>query len=158
MKRAVYASVLYLVISGSTLAAEPGCEITSFGIFGNNELFGVRPAPGAASGHERLLETDGVTTKTTTIVAKLGVRFGVTHKFTNIPAGEAVEEVIRHPPLPNRSGGTSSESRLTKNPSSFGSDFGFDYPHELAPGEWTFEFYFRGRLLCKQSFQVVVAS
>jgi Domain of unknown function (DUF3859) len=158
MKRVACAGILYITVSSAAWAAGPACEITSFGIFGDTDLVGARPAPGAAAGRERLLETDGVTTKTTTIPGRLGLRFGVTHHFHDIPPGEAIEEVIRHPPLPRRGGGTATESRVKKDPSSFGSDFGFDYPHEIVPGEWSFEFYFGGQLLCRQSFQVVVGA
>jgi len=151
-------AIFVAALTGQSLGSsvqEPSCKIEAFGIFSKSQLLGVRAAPETASGRERLYEVDGPTKQTSVIPARLGLRFGVMHRFANIPEGGVIDLTIRHPPLPTRNGGMTTESKLRKSPDSDGTDFGFDHPHELMPGTWVFDFHLSSRLLCSHTFTVV---
>lgn len=151
------AAILALAFTATANAAPPppSCKIESFGIFPKAESVGTRIAPDTPTGRVQVYRNQKMESQTATIPGKLGVRFGVAHRFSNIPAGDKIELTLRHPPLPRKSGGTSTESRTPKDPASQGSAFGFDNPQEIALGKWVFEFRHKDKLLCSQTFQVV---
>ena len=136
-------------------APAPSCRIDAFGIFPKAESVGTRVAPNTPTGRVRVYANQVMEVKTSTIPARLGLRFGVAHTFLNIPEGDKIDMTMRHPPLQKKGGGTSTESRTTKEPNSQGSAFGFDSPQEVVLGKWVFEFRHKGKLLCSQPFQVV---
>jgi hypothetical protein len=142
------------MLPSAALAQAATCSIVNFGIFRDVESYDAREAPGTAGGKEVVAHPRARIQQTDRVPGKLGVLFGVVHRFEGIPAGGIVAAVIRHPPLPKPGGGTSTESMLPKEPDASGTGFRFDRAEEIVPGEWIFEFQHEGHVLCRKSFTV----
>lgn len=138
----------------TAFAQSPSCAITNFGIFQRVTPYETREAPGTASGSEVLAHPRALVERTDRVPGKLGVLFGVVHKFSNVPRDGIVAAVVRHPPLSAKAGGKKVESVLRKDPESAATGFRFDRPEEIVLGEWTFEFQYEGNVLCRKTFRV----
>jgi hypothetical protein len=145
---------LLVVLPSAAFAQAATCSILNFGIFRNVETYDTRQAPGTAGGREVLAHPRASIQQTDRVPGKLGVLFGVVHRFEGIPAGSIVAAVIRHPPLPTPGGGTITESMLPKEPESAATGFRFDRLDEVVPGEWIFEFQHESHVLCRKAFTV----
>lgn len=145
------------MLSEPAFSATPSCEIVDYGILAQAKVLEAREAPGAATGKELIIDATRIYERTERIPARLGLRFGVRHVFRNIPADDLLEVIVTHPPMVQPSGEAITVSRVRKDPISTGTSYGFDLPSELLPGQWLFEFKYRGKLLCQQAFIVVVA-
>lgn len=143
------------LIAQPAFSAQPSCEISAFGILASQAQRGVRKAPTTVTGKVRDYEGISIQEHTDRIPARLGLRFGVQHKFQNIPAGE-LKVVITHPPIASLQGSKLTVSSANIDPSDLGTNYGFDTPSELVPGTWTFEFRHHDRLLCRKAFTVVL--
>jgi hypothetical protein len=136
-------------------AANPACEIMFYGL--------VADADGETPGSEAV--GDGGTAKfdsasfepepTSLIPAVLGTHFGVARKLENIPAGEAAQLVITHPPITMPDGTRVARSVRRVAAASYADGYRFDEPYELAPGDWVFEYLYRGERLCRHVFHVI---
>jgi len=132
----------------------PRCIILNSGIFRDVETYGSREAAVTPGGVEFLTHPRASIEQVDRVPGRLGVMFGVVHRFDGIPAGGLIAAVIRHPPLPAKGGGTMSHSLLRKESNSSATSFRFDRPDEIAPGEWTFEFQYESHILCRKTFVV----
>lgn len=147
--------MLLSLLGAGPLSAAPSCRITNFGILAPAKAKSIQPAPGTASGAHRLFDKIEIQQKTDKIPARLGTRFGVMHRFRDIPKDGKLEVLIRHPEITNLSGTKATASLNRKSPSSNGTSWGFYELWELRPGKWVFEFYLDEKLLCKKEFTVV---
>lgn len=136
------------------LAQVPGCSILNFGIFGKVETYGSREALVTPGGVEFLAHPRASVERTDRVPGRIGVLFGVVHKFEGIPAGGLIAAVIRHPPLRAKEGGMMTESLLRKEPDASATGFRFDRAEEIVPGDWTFEFQYESHVLCRKTFVV----
>jgi len=136
------------------MAQIPRCTILNSGIFRDVETYGSREADVTPGGVEFLMHPRASIEQVDRVPGRLGVMFGVVHRFDGIPAGGLIAAVIRHPPLPAKGGGTMSHSLLRKEPDSSATSFRFDRLDEIAPGEWTFEFQYESHILCRKTFVV----
>ena len=146
--------LLQLLVAVPALAQVPRCTILNSGIFRDGAAYGSREAAATPGGVEFLVHPGATIEQVDRIPARLGVMFGVVHRFDGIPAGGLIAAVIRHPPLPAREGGTMKESLLRKEPDSSATAFRFDRAEEVMPGEWTFEFQYESHVLCRKTFIV----
>src|SRR5579885_635443 len=96
--------------------AAPSCQILDYGVM---------------AGGRRVAE---VQQRTLTIPARLGVRFGIVHQIREVPDEARLEVRIHHPPMtaPGKAATSVSGGRI--NPSSAGSAYSLDEPHEVLPG------------------------
>ena len=135
-------------------AQVPHCTLLNAGIFHDIATYGSREAAVTPGGVEFLAHPGASIEQVDRIPARLGVMFGVVHRFEGIPAGGLIAAVIRHPPLPAKEGGMMKESLLRKEPESSATTFRFDRAEEVAAGEWTFEFQYESHVLCRKTFIV----
>ena len=145
---------LLSMFSVDALAQVPRCSILNYGIFRDVETHGSREALVTPGGVEFLAHPSASIEPVDRVPARLGVMFGVVHRFEDIPAHGLIAGVIRHPPLPSKQGGTMQESLLRKEPDSSATAFRFDRAEEIVAGEWTFEFRYLNHVLCRKSFIV----
>lgn len=99
---------------------------------------------------------------TTAVPGRLGLEFGLRYEIIGTPPGAEVplDFVIVYPP-PGLVDPTDpvplTESRFTQ-PERLGAPsyvgYGFENDWEIVPGDWTFEIWFEGRNLTRQSFTV----
>jgi Domain of unknown function (DUF3859) len=136
------------------LAQTPRCSILNFGIFRDVQTYGSREAGATPGGIEFLARQRASVLQTDRVPGRIGVLFGVVHRFEDIPAGGLIAAVIRHPPLPAKDGGTMTESLLRKEPDAWATGFRFDRAEEIVAGEWTFEFQYESHVLCRKTFVV----
>jgi len=146
--------VFLAVCPAAALSQVPRCSILDFGVFRDVVTYGTREAAVTPGGVEFLAHHGARVEQTERVPGRLGVMFGVVHRFDGIPAGGLIAAVIRHPPLPAKGGGTMSHSLLRKEPDSSATSFRFDRLDEIAPGEWTFEFQYESHILCRKTFVV----
>jgi len=147
-------SIALLLIALPVVAARPSCEITDYGILEPRKQEGVRDTPTTATGKVREFGAIKFKQRTERIPARLGLRFGVEHKFRNVPADGELQVLVIHPPIVKANGQTSTVSSARKNPADSGTNYGFDSEAELLSGTWAFEFKYRGNLLCRKAFTV----
>lgn len=146
--------LLLVMFPALALAQVPRCSVLSSGIFRDVATYGSREAAVTPGGVEFLAHPGASIEQVDRIPARLGVMFGVVHRFEGIPAGGLIAAVIRHPPLPAKEGGTMKESLLRKEPNSSATAFRFDRAEEIVAGEWTFEFQYESHVLCRKTFTV----
>lgn len=139
------------------LAQAPSCRILNYGIFRNVEAYEARDAPGTPGGKEVIAYPRATIDRTERVPGRLGVLFGVVHRFEGIPDGGFIAVVVRHPPLPSLEGGIRTESLLRKERDAAGTGFRFDRSEEIALGNWTFEFQYEGHVLCQKTLVVEAA-
>lgn len=154
MKPACVLPLLLLALPAAAFAQAATCTIVNFGIFRDVEPYDAREAPGTAGGREVIAHPRARIEHTDRVPGKLGLLFGVVHRFEGIPEGGFIAAVIRHPPLPVPGGGTRTASMLRKEPDAAGTGFRFDRADEILPGEWVFEFQHEGHVLCRKAFTV----
>ena len=145
---------LLVMFPALALAQVPRCTVLNAGIFRDVATYGSREAAVTPGGVEFLAYPGATIEQADRIPARLGVMFGVVHRFEGIPAGGLIAAVIRHPPLPAKEGGTMRESLLRKEPDSSATSFRFDRAEEVVAGEWTFEFQYESHVLCRKTFIV----
>jgi Domain of unknown function (DUF3859) len=143
--------LLLLALPSMVLAQTPSCSILNYGIFRNVEAYGSRETQG---GREILAKPRASIAQTDHVPGRIGVLFGVTHRFEGIPEGGFIAAAIRHPPAMTADGGTRMDYLLRKEPGAAATGFRFDRPDEIVPGIWTFEFEYEGHILCRQTFVV----
>jgi len=145
----------FLAVLPAVASAQiPSCTILNSGVFRDVETYGSREAAVTPGGVEFLAHPRASVEQTEHVPGRLGVMFGVVHRFEGIPAGGFIAAVIRHPPLSAKEGGTRTHSLLRKEPASSATGFRFDRAEEIVPGEWTFEFQYQSHILCRKTFVV----
>ena len=123
------------------------------------------PDANTAEGARQSVGNISLVSTTTTIPAKIGVRFGFSFTVTGAPAGASVP--IRYvnrfpsPGLTNpKTGETTHVEEYTLNAIMGRSNYkgwSLDNGYELVTGRWTFEIWYGNRKLGEQSFDVVRA-
>jgi hypothetical protein len=137
-------------------------DILEKGIYDSREVARV-PTPELASGKSRLLADLKLVKETTTIPARLGVRFGIRYKLVGEPAGAPApllwvvkfpEQGLRNP----ETNQTKPDDRVKLN-RTIGDihyrGYGLDADWEVVPGIWTFEIWQDDRKLAEQKFELV---
>lgn len=146
--------VLLSLFPALAVAQGPRCDILKSGIFRDVQTYGAREAAATPGGREFLAYPGASVEQAERVPGRLGVMFGVVHRFEGIPAGGFIAAVIRHPALPAKGGGTMTDSMLRKEPESSATGFRFDRAEEIVAGEWTFEFRYLSHILCRKTFVV----
>ena len=129
--------VCALTFLGRSALASPTCEISDYGVL-------------------RLDDQDraSVVSRTDSVQARLGLAFGVGHRF----AGLDRDEKIRFRILYSATAGGHVDSVVGDSalPNDFeASYFRFDQPSELRLGTWRFTYSARGEELCSQTFTIL---
>lgn len=143
-----------LLFIAACASAEPTCRITNYGILEEGELVAITDESGTASGKVRHYKPANIREKTDRIPAKLGLRFGVKHEFQGIPPNSGLQASVIHPAMRSSTGELRTLSKGPKNPMDVGTNYGFDREAELLPGQWVFQFHYKGQLLCEKAFTV----
>ena len=148
--------IIFVFSYGLAEADEPHCTISDYGIVGAIPISEKTvPDAGSVIGTKRkVIGTISFSSKTTKIPAHLNIRFGVKHKFENVPDGEWLQWVIKHPPIKSSTGEYKTVSILAKNPMNNGSSYKFDTPEEVKAGRWLFQFLHKDSVLCEKAFDV----
>ena len=161
-----------------------GAEVIEYGLY-EADRFGRIDGQDTSIGSVAVLneETIRLVEKTTRIPAEIGKKFGIKYIFRGAPHNAYVELTIRvitpgltRPPdpgpqlytpqgvrLPNRQNTAmartseqwSSHANLNKPAYDF---FGFEHEWELMPGTWTFQIWYKDKILAEQSFEVYPAA
>lgn len=128
------------------------CEILKSGIVSNTY---VRSEPNAqtTSGVLRFVTDIRVVEETLRVPLQKDISFGIQYRFTNLPEGARVVQVISHPVMLKPDGSTSTGSRREKEPGP-GFSYILNHDYELVPGEWRFEYWHNGKKLCGQKFEL----
>jgi hypothetical protein len=158
-KRAILQIISFSVIaffcSTWAYAAEASCEITDYGLIVETTEPTRALAPQTVTGVYSVIKSGDLSQRTTVVPATLGVHFGVVRTLSNIPEGEKADLVISHPKIVTPTGQSLTRSVIPASPTSRANGYRLDEPFEVVVGEWTFEFFYRGKSLCRQSFQLV---
>jgi hypothetical protein len=114
-----------------------------------------RMEPATTSGGVRSYFEIRIVRTTNEVPAERGVQFGIAHEFLNIPALDKVEMVVTHPDMTKPNGTTSTGFRLSWPSSQTFTTYGLDNDYEVVRGDWKFQYYFKGTLLCEQAFRTL---
>lgn len=150
------ASIFMLFISGISIAGEPSCDITDYGIVGSIPKSQSRISSEQVSTGTLIKSVGEISfqEKTTDIPLKLGIDFGVKHIFSNIPEGGVIIATIKHPPMQTNSGKYKDFSTWQKSPKSNGTSYKLESDNELLPGKWEISFSYKGSVLCSKEFNL----
>jgi hypothetical protein len=151
---------LVLLLAESAQAADQiAVEIGAYGIF-RADIVEKKLDPGGVT-HNVVSNICHVAT-TRIVPARIGLHFGLRYRVTGPKAGErmllrkiVLYPTVMTPPAPERP--TTQVSNMLEfavGTSSY-TDYAFEYPWELVPGVWTFQFFGDGRKLAEFSFTVV---
>lgn len=138
-------------------------EITNAGVY-RIERGAVEDAPTTALGRFNVIKGQTLVERTTRIPGLLDVNMGMNFQMIGQPKGEPVtiRYVTRFPPqgLRDPKGKvhfTSEVERQHVIGEVLFRSYSFDEPWEIVEGTWTLEFWYRGRMLAAQKFEVVKA-
>jgi hypothetical protein len=148
-------AVFSLCGASSVRGAEPSCEITNYGLIGATTEASRVPSEHTATGMYSQIQRGQLLERTAIVPARLGAQFGVLRTLSNIPEGEKAELVISHPQILTPSGQRLTRSVIPASPTSVANAYGLDQPYEVVTGEWTFEYFYHGKSLCRQTFYLV---
>ena len=132
----------------------PTCVITYVGTFGSTQIDAkmrrtVKVAP------EQMLDQNLYTNQAgNQILMEIGTSFGVLRKISNVLDTQTISLVISHPEMINPTGQASTRTVWTSKISGVGDLYRFDFPYAMVPGKWTFDYQYRGKSLCQQSFDL----
>lgn len=136
-------------------------EITNPGLY-RIERGGVEDAPTTALGRFNVIKGQTLVERTTRIRGLLDVNMGMNFRIIGQPEGEpvAIRYVTRFPPRGLRDPAgkvhyTSEVERKHIIGEVLFRSYSFDEPWEIVEGIWTLEFWYRGRMLASQKFEVV---
>lgn len=169
MNRILLSFALILFVSTSAGAQAPKVDrvnIIEYGIYTatpRDEIKEEKLNPHASVGAGRVQPTSDnkLVTKTDTVQARLGLRFGISYVVVGQPNGKEVKLtwITRYPPqglvAPQ---GEKIQKDEFDWPAKIGEptyrSFKFDYPWEMAAGDWSLEFWYQGRKLGEKKFTV----
>jgi len=137
-------------------------QIVETGIF-QAETTATEKTSGTATGTRHILTGTALMQSTTQIEAKVGLHFGVRFRILGRPNKAPVwlTSVTHYPPpgLKNPDTGFILQRGEHTLAATIGAvnyrGYVFEHEWELVPGPWTFELWYAGRALAKQTFQVV---
>lgn len=128
------------------------CEILKSGIVAST-LVRSEPNSETTSGDLRFVDDVRIVEETLRVPVRKDIKFGIQYRFSNLPMGEKVVQVISHPKMVKPDGSASTGSRREKEPGPYFS-YILNHDYELVPGEWRFEYWYGGKKLCEQTFQL----
>lgn len=155
---AIFVACLALAATIDTARADPkpACEITFYGLVAETDAEPSTPGAGSATGNATSFDVANFEPEPTPLVpAVLGTHFGVVRKLAHIPAGENAELVISHPLLTTPDGKRLARTVVPAVVASLSDAYRFDEPYEVVPGDWTFEYFYKGERLCRKVFHVI---
>jgi hypothetical protein len=137
-------------------------QVIETGIF-QAETTATEKTSGTATGTRHILKGTVLLKSTTRIEAKVGVHFGMQFWIFGRPNKAPVwlTSVTYYPPpgLKNPDTGTALRRGEHTLAATIGAvnyrGYVFEHDWELAPGPWSFELWYAGRVLAKQTFEVV---
>ena len=138
-----------------------GAEIVEYGVLKKIKSEGTLDAPNTISGKANNMIVSQLVQSTTTIKAAVGTTFGILVKLLGEPEGALVTSHFRciHPKLTDPASGRSSETDDWESPRPIGTpryvSYTFDRDWELAPGKWTIQVLFDGKILAEKTFEVI---
>jgi hypothetical protein len=94
---------------------------------------------------------------TTTVPGEVGIGFGIRFKLPEGAPSRAARIVTTHPPFGSPPVTTESYATTVHGDSTNASLFTFDFPYEIALGEWTLSVEIGGEIVLSQRFNVVPA-
>jgi len=120
-------------------------------------------APGAVTGKTQIVRNPVLVERTTRIPARIGMNFGFNFHVLGQPENGTVtlRQVVRFPPggVRNPKTGKVHEVSEVDRPSIIGGvryrGYSFDEEWETVPGKWVFEFWYEGKMIASQTFEVV---
>lgn len=139
-------------------------EISNAGIY-RVEVDGVEPAPNSALGVFKTVRNPTLVERTERVAGVKGTNFGFNFQIDGAPVGGLVtlRFVTRFPPPGLRDPRTGKVLLTSENDRqhrigelAFRS-YAFDEEWEIVPGTWSLEFWYGGKLVGVQKFQVVKA-
>ena len=138
-------------------------DIIEFGVY-SAVVESVRRSDTTAMGHVSSLTDIKLRSKTDTVCARLGERFGIRYVVVGQPRGMAVELdwVTRFPPpgAVNARGKQFAVSEL-KDTKMIGDEafrsYTFEEEWEMVPGVWSLEFHYKGRKVGEKTFTVLAS-
>lgn len=160
LRRAVQSALIaclpaVALAEGSGFSMSP-VELIEAGIFCPRQSTGREEAPGTERGYIDLIEGESAADFVTTVVpGELGIGFGVRFKTEDGTGSRTVQIVTAHPPFGTPPVTEERYWTTVYDDSSNVSLFTFDYPYEVALGEWTFAVELDGAVVLEQSFMVV---
>ncbi len=161
----VWFLVVGVMLLGSAAVAQTveRIEITNPGVY-RIERGAVEDAPTTALGRFNVVKGQTLVERTTRIPGLLDVNMGMNFEMIGQPKGEVVtiRYVTRFPPKGLRDPAgkvhyTSEVERQHVIGEVLFRSYSFDEPWEIVEGTWTLEFWYRGRMLASQKFEVVEA-
>lgn len=120
-------------------------------------------APGTASGQLNTITNIQNIEQTTTIPARMGLRFGFRFNVIGAPQGATAQvrmvTIFPKPGLYNPDRQLTFDHNEYMSEKTIGRDsyagWRFEHPYELVPGVWTWQIWYQGQKLGEQSFTVV---
>jgi hypothetical protein len=146
-----------LVLS-ATIALMPdkkwavSCVIPRSGIV-SSTLIRTEPNPDTTTGFLSHSENFQIVEETLRVPVRKNIKFGFEYRFPNLPAGAKVRQVIQHPKMVKPDGSVVTGSTREKEPGPYFA-YALNYDYEMAPGDWRFEYWYGGKKLCEQTFQL----
>ena len=143
-----------LAQTSPSLVMEPSCNISFYGTFGSKAADAkvgraVKVAP------EQMLDQDRYAyERSGKIALSIGTSFGVLRQINNIKDDTSVQLVISHPEMINPNGQASTKTIAQSKIANLGDLYRFDLPYAMVAGNWTFDYQYRGKSLCKQVFEL----
>lgn len=166
LKKLIATAVMLLAVFHGTsgiCAGAPlevwGVDVLKYGIYSVTEqqVEKVAQSPG---GEIHVVTAPRFSEQTFRIPAVLGTRFGFRYIINGVPPGAPVPITIRkaYPGLkdPNRDDILHSHqyTRIHKIGQIYGTGYGFDHPWELVSGTWTFQLFYKEKVLGEMAFEI----
>ncbi|MBX3520356.1 MAG: DUF3859 domain-containing protein [Xanthobacteraceae bacterium] len=165
MKRIGLGLVFVLAAAGIACAQTVDrVEISNAGIY-RLRIDGVEPAPNSALGVFKTVSNPVLVERTERVAGAKGTNFGFNFQIAGAPQGQlvTVRFVTRFPPPGLRDPRTGKVLLTSENDRQYRigelafRSYGFDEEWEIVPGTWSLEFWYGGKLVGAQKFQVVKA-
>jgi hypothetical protein len=165
MKRFTWVSIVLVALAVSAHAQTvERITISNPGIY-RSETEKIEDAPNSVRGVFRTVRNPQLIEQTKRIPGLLGTHFGVNFRVAGQPDGASVtiRFVTRFPAPGLRDPKTGKTILTSENDRQFRigefayRGFTFDESWEIVPGVWALEFWFEGKLLAAQKFEIVKA-
>lgn len=156
-------ALLIVAVAGGAAAgaaaAEPRLQVLTYGTYETDKGRRV-PMPKSISGQMNLLSHVKHKQTTAEVFGRLGESFGLEYIIHGVPAGAMITVRTRHPMLTNPQTGARMDYGEREQEADPGerryTGYTFDDTYEIAEGEWTIEFAYKGRVFHQQKFKVIV--
>jgi len=138
-----------------------GIEILDYGIYMAEEIKS-EENEGSATGKRTVVKDIKFISRTNSIQAKIGDRFGISFVMRGQPEGKkvAIKTISTYPDpgIPNPKTGIYKRKSTFSRQLAIGKKeligYGFDRDSELVPGEWTFQIWYDGKKWAEKTFNV----